>query len=149
MRHTPDANILVRAVTSPTGSAQWMMECIRSSPDHVLVLSEYILTEVRRVLLYARVRDRYGLGPEKVELYLHDVRRSAEMVEPFVTRPVVLSDPADDMVLYTAVEGQADVLCTGNLRHFGTPGVRQFCAEHGIRVMTDVEVLREMFPRSL
>ena len=66
------------------------------------------------------------------------------MVEPVIVQPLVLSDPADDPVLYTAADGKADVLCTRNIRHFDVPEVQSFCLERGIRVMTDLDVLREL-----
>jgi hypothetical protein len=68
----------------------------------------------------------------------------ADMVEPVIVRPLVLADPADDPVLYTAADGQADVLCTRNIRHFDAPEVQDFCSEHGIRVMTDLDVLHDL-----
>ena len=66
------------------------------------------------------------------------------MVEPVIVRPLVLSDPADDPVLYTAAAGKADILCTRNVRHFATAEVQDFCSARGIRVMTDLDVLREL-----
>jgi hypothetical protein len=59
----------------------------------------------------------------------------------------VLSDPADDPVPYTAAAGAADILCTLNTRHFSSPAVGAFCEEHGIRVMTELDILRELFGR--
>ncbi len=61
-----------------------------------------------------------------------------------VEYPVVLSDPKDDPVLFTAARGQAEVLCTANLKHFRSPEAEAFCREHGIHVMTDVELLRKL-----
>jgi predicted nucleic acid-binding protein len=58
----------------------------------------------------------------------------------------VVSDPADDPVLYTAADGKADVLCTRNTKHFALPAVQEFCAARGIRVMTDLEVLQDLLP---
>ena len=69
---------------------------------------------------------------------------AADLVEPVIDRPVILSDPADDSVLYTAVDGRADILCTRNIRHFASAEVLGFCAERGIRVMTDLEALRHL-----
>ena len=37
------------------------------------------------------------------------------MVEPVIARPLVLTNPADDPVLYTAADGKANVLCTRNI----------------------------------
>lgn len=64
------------------------------------------------------------------------------MIEPVVAQPIVLSDPADDPVLYTAADGKADILCTRNIKQFAVIEVRKFCAARGIRVMTDLEVLQ-------
>ena len=36
------------------------------------------------------------------------------LVHPAVVEPVILTDPDDDPVLYTALDGNADVLCTLN-----------------------------------
>jgi hypothetical protein len=69
---------------------------------------------------------------------------AAHMVEPSGIRPAVSSDPADDPILYTAADGKADILCTLNTRHFADPETREFCRKHGIRVMADVEALREI-----
>jgi len=49
-----------------------------------------------------------------------------------------------DAVLYPAAAGKADVLCTRNIRHFDVPEVQDFCSAHGIRVLTDLDVLREL-----
>jgi predicted nucleic acid-binding protein len=43
---------------------------------------------------------------------------------------VVLKDPNDDPVVYTAVAGGADVICTVD-RHFYQPNVLAFCSRHG------------------
>jgi predicted nucleic acid-binding protein len=54
-----------------------------------------------------------------------------------------LADPKDDPIVYTAVAGKADVLCTLD-RHFQSPAVLDFLRTHGIRVLSDVELLREL-----
>ena len=84
-----------------------------------------------------------GLQPSKQRV-LRRVADAADLVEPVIDRPVILSDPADDSVLYTAVDGRADILCTRNIRHFASAEVLGFCAERGIRVMTDLEALRHL-----
>ena len=52
----------------------------------------------------------------------------------------VPNDPNDDPVLETALSGRAEVLCTLD-RHFHHRTVLRFCREHGIQVLTDVELL--------
>ncbi len=142
MRFTLDSNILVRAVTSPGGPALRLLDIVLG--EHVLVLSQFILDEVERVLLYPRIQARYRITAGEAARFTDSLAEAAHLVEPVIVKPVVLSDPADDPVLYTAADGMADVLCTGNTRHFSSPAVEEFCAEHRIRVLTDLDVLREL-----
>jgi predicted nucleic acid-binding protein len=57
----------------------------------------------------------------------------------------VARDPDDNPVVQTAVEGNAEVLCTLD-RHFRDPVVVAYCAAKGIRIVGDVELLRELKP---
>ncbi len=142
MRITLDSNILVRAVISPRGPALHLLDVVLDA--HTLVSSRFILEEVKRVLLYPRLQVRYQITAEEAARFAGSIADASHLVEPVVLRPIVLSDPDDDPVLYTAADGKADVLCTRNIRHFVAPEVRSFCAERGIRVMTEVDVLRDL-----
>ena len=57
--------------------------------------------------------------------------------------PIALTDPDDDPVIYTAVEGRADVLCAMD-RDFYAPAVVQFCRQMGIEIMDDAALLRRL-----
>ncbi len=129
MRFTLDSNVLVRAVASPRGPALRVLDIILGG--HTLVLSRFILDEVERVLLYPRLQARYQITASEAARFTGNLADVAHMVEPVIVRPLVLSDSADDPVLYTAVDGKAEVLCTRNIRHFDAPEVRKFCAARG------------------
>ena len=141
-----DSNILVRAVTSPQGPALRLLEMI--SRKHTLILSRFILDEVQRVLQYPRLQARYRISESEAARFTGNLADVALMVEPVIVCPIVLSDPADDPVLYTAADGKADVLCTRNIRHFDSAEARSFCAARGIRIMTDLDVLHELSLRN-
>jgi hypothetical protein len=87
----------------------------------------------------------YRITAREAARFTGNLADAAHLVEPVILKPVVVSDPADDPVLYTAADGAADVLCTRNTRHFSSPAVQAFCDEHAIRVMTDLDILRELF----
>jgi predicted nucleic acid-binding protein len=71
-----------------------------------------------------------GLSEREVEIFLDVVMAIAEPVTThFLWRPQ-LRDPGDEMVLEAAVNGQADLLVTFNVRDFGTVPSR-----FGIEVM--------------
>ena len=80
-----------------------------------------------------------GLTPGEVEIFVTAVVAMAEPVEShFMWRPQ-LRDPADEIVLEAAANGQAAAIVTFNLRDFGLVP-RQF----GIEVLTPVEVVRRI-----
>lgn len=55
----------------------------------------------------------------------------------------MLSDPSDDLVLETAVNGQADVLVTFNRRHF-EPAAGRF----GLEILAPADAVRRLENRS-
>jgi predicted nucleic acid-binding protein len=51
-------------------------------------------------------------------------------------------DPDDDPIVATAVEGNAEVLCTRDKHLLGSAAVVAYCASHGVRVIDDVELIK-------
>jgi predicted nucleic acid-binding protein len=75
--------------------------------------------EYEAVCSEAEHRLAAGLNEREVEIFLDAVVAMAEPVEThFLWRPQ-LRDPGDEMVLEAAVNGQADLLVTFNVRDFG------------------------------
>jgi putative PIN family toxin of toxin-antitoxin system len=141
-----DTGVLVRANAKSLGPARVALNAILGGP-HQLILSEFILDETARVMRYPRLLTRHGLSEQEIEEHIDFLRRISELVDVVIAEPVVLSDPDDDPVIYTALDGRADVLCTLD-RHFFQAGVIQFCRTRDIAVMTDVDFLRLLVPRS-
>jgi putative PIN family toxin of toxin-antitoxin system len=123
-----------------TGSARRLLEMILAG-SHELVLSEFLLQETTRVLQYPRLQKLYPLTSEDITEHIDLLRAHSDLVAPVVFRPVVLADPNDDPVIYTAVAGRADVLCAMD-RDFYAPDVVGFCREQGIEIMNDVQLLQ-------
>jgi predicted nucleic acid-binding protein len=57
--------------------------------------------------------------------------------------PAIVSDPDDDPILQTAISGLADVLCTRD-QAFQHAVVQRACAEHNIRILDDVSLMRQL-----
>jgi len=144
MRVTPDTGILVRMNAKATGPARRLLEIILSGP-HELILSDFLLNELARVLTYPRIQKLYQLTADYIAEHVQLLRARADLVSPVVFKEVVLQDPNDDPVVYTAVAGRADVLCASD-RDFYVPEVVAFCGDRGIRIMNDVDLLRELTP---
>jgi putative PIN family toxin of toxin-antitoxin system len=115
MRIVLDTNILVRANAKAGGPARELLQIIVGSPDHVLLLSPFLLQELERVFSYERVRISARLTDEEIAEYSYlRAKDVSELVFPGPAPRVVPSDPDDDPVVHTAVIGRADALCTLN-----------------------------------
>ena len=142
MRITTDTAILVRTTAKAKGPAKELLDTIQNC-GAVLVLSPFLLEELERVLKYPRMQALYALDDAAIREHIEYLESFAEMVTPAEGPPVVLKDANDDPVVYTALAGGADVICTVD-RHFYEPNVLAFCSRHGIQLMTDVELLRAL-----
>ena len=87
----------------------------------------------------AEHRAAAGLDLDEADLFIDAVLAMAEPIEPhFLWRPQ-LHDPADEMVLETAINGRAAAIVTFNRRDFGATPMR-----FGIDVLTPAEALRRI-----
>ena len=143
MRIVLDTNILVRANAKARGPARELLQLIVATPDHVLLLSPFLLQELERVFSYQRVRVSAKLTDEDVAEYLSYLRAKeiSEIVFPGPAPRVVPSDHEDDPVIHTAVIGRADAICTLN-RDFYDPLVLDYCRARGVFIASDVDILR-------
>jgi putative PIN family toxin of toxin-antitoxin system len=139
MRIAVDTAILIRGHPRATGPAR---ELVRIAPKLGVrfVFSSFILGEVDRVLRYPRIQALYRMSDAEIREYLNLLESIGDLVEVAEGAPVVLRDPNDDPIIYTALAGRADILCTVD-NHFYDPNVLSFCSRHGIRLMSDLELL--------
>jgi putative PIN family toxin of toxin-antitoxin system len=142
MRVVLDTNVLVRAAVSSAGPAAQLFHLIVSREDHTLVVSPALLDEVRDVLERPYFRDRIPATDREAFCVL--VAAVSQMVEPIVGESIIAEDPDDDIVLYTAVSGNADAICTRNVKHFLSEAAVEFCRLQGVRVLDDLALLSEL-----
>lgn len=137
---TLDTGILVRATARSNGPARRVVDILTRDDHHTLALSRFIISEVGKALCYPRLFDAYRLTPEMVQDHLSFILAACELVEPASGPPVVLTDPKDDPVFYTALGAGADVLCTKD-RAFFTPNVLAAASRHDLAIMDDLQLL--------
>jgi len=112
-----DTDVLVAASRS-RGGASWQLVDRALSREFRLLLSVPLVLEYEAVLRREEHRKVHGLSVPEVDEVINSLISVADSVQiRFLWRPL-LSDPTDDMVLETAVNGRADLLVTFNQDDF-------------------------------
>lgn len=143
MRILLDTNILARAASGPPGLAHEVV-LAATRPEHTLILSPFLLSELSRVLRYDRLRRVHCLSDTEIDEFIADLQLVAEIhVPPGPLPNVVAADPDDDPVIATAVTGGAEILCTQD-RHLHSPAVLTYCQARGVAVLDDQETMRRL-----
>lgn len=142
MRIVLDTNILVRAFVSSDGLAYDLVQTLLAS-EHVLVISNEMLAELTRVLRYSRLQAEHCEDEEAVYDFAGLIRHTGELVPLNILTVAPIRDPADVIVLQTAICGEAKILCTMD-RDFYAPPASIFLAEQGITVLTDAQLIRAL-----
>ena len=138
MRYVLDTDVVVAAMRSPTGASAAIL--LAAADRQVeLIMSVPLVIEYEATCSLAEHRLAAGLGAGEVEAFLDGLVALAEPAEcHFLWRPR-LRDPDDEMVLETAINGQAEAIVTFNLRDFG-----EVPADFGIEVLQPSAALRRI-----
>lgn len=111
--------MVVAAMRSPSGASAAILRAVRRERVELL-LSVPLAMEYEAVCLRPEHQMAAGLSEQEVHIFVDAVLAMAQSVKiHFLWRPQ-LRDPADEMVLETAVNGRADLLVTFNERDYGT-----------------------------
>jgi putative PIN family toxin of toxin-antitoxin system len=127
MRVVLDCNVLISAGLNAGTCRSVLSDVVRA---HQLILSQAILQEYVTV---AR-RPRFAVAGNTLIGLIKAVSGNAVLVAPDPA-PVRLSDPKDQIYLDAAIAAHADVLITGNKKHFPD------AAYHGVRIVSPREFL--------
>ncbi len=139
MRIVFDTNVLARAHPLAQGPARRGLLLVTAGPD-ILIISQYLLQELERILTYPRLLRSSGLTPLDISDFLDHLARVATLVRPAPVPENLLIDRADEPVLGTALAGNAEVICTRDA-HFFTEEVQRFSTARSIQILTDLELL--------
>ena len=138
MRVVLDTDVLVAGLRSDQGASRQVLLSVFDGKVEALV-SVPLMIEYEAVLTRREHLDASGLSQDEVNQILDAYAKAATPVYlRFLWRPR-LKDPADEMVLETAVNGSADRLITFNERHLAVAA-----GEFGIKVLRPVDMWKEV-----
>ncbi len=133
-----DTDVLIAAIRSPSGASAALLvlrlECHATLLLSVALALEYEATATRPEHLFAAKSTQADVT--------NLIDAIIDVIEPvevhYQWRPQ-LSDAGDEMVLETAVNGQADAIVTFNRRHYG-----DIPSRFGIAVISPAEALKRI-----
>ena len=142
MRIVLETAILARAHPRSSGPARALFELALARGEDVII-TDVMLAELDRAMRYPRMIKSSGLSPEGVSEYVELVKASAQMLTIFDAPIPPIRDPNDVHVVQAAICAKADYLCTLDQHFFEAPVVA-FCADRGITVISDLELLKKL-----
>jgi putative PIN family toxin of toxin-antitoxin system len=138
LRVVLDTSVLVAGLRSRRGASNALLALVARQKIKPLVTTSLFL-EYEAVLLRAEQRLVTGMSETDVAGFLSAFASASAGVDVhFQWRPQ-LSDPADEMVLEAAINGQADALVTHNVADFSRAAAR-----FGLRIVTPGDLLKEL-----
>ncbi len=123
MRLVLDTDVVVAGMRSPTGASAALLVAALES-RLTLCANVALMLEYEAVCSRAAHRTAAGLTQKEIAIFLDAIAALVEPVEThFLWRPQ-LRDPADEMVLEAAVNGNAQAIVTFNIRDFGAATIQ-------------------------
>lgn len=113
MRVVLDTNVLVSAFISERGIPAEILDVVITLQETKLVLSEEILREFSEVMNREEVKSRFAYSEEQIFAFEEAIRSVAEIVKIESMVKFVEDDPADDIVVNTALDGTRITLSQG------------------------------------
>jgi putative PIN family toxin of toxin-antitoxin system len=116
LRVVLDTNVFVSSLLNKTGAPARLMDAWRAGV-YALVTSPPIMAEIKAVLEFPRIRERYALADDDIRQLFDLLEKDAILVPGRSDGGNAISqDPTDHMFLSCALEAGADVIISGD-RH--------------------------------
>lgn len=108
-----DSNVIVSSLLHSPGTSSRIIELWRKQYFRVLI-SNYILSEVKDVFYDKKLAQKYHLSPTKQSRLLTQLLHTGELLETPTTGHTPTRDSHDNPMIQLALEGRADYLVTGD-----------------------------------
>lgn len=133
-----DTNVMLSGLMSRQGASNRLLQMIGGN-DCLMLVSVPLFLEYESVLKRPEMLARHGFAHDELDRFLAFWALNSRPVTLHVLWRPQLSDPNDEMVLETAVNGSAECIVTFNTKDF-EPAAARF----GIKLFTPAELLQTM-----
>jgi putative PIN family toxin of toxin-antitoxin system len=107
-----DTNVWISALLSKTGAPAYIMGLFAAGKVDVVV-SRQLLDELNQALSHNKIEQKYGITPDIRRAFIRQIEMGADVVE-LEGQSYGCRDEDDDIVIETALRGNADVLVSGD-----------------------------------
>ena len=108
-----DANIFVSAVLKPHSDLARIFDWVKEDKTRI-VLSDDILSEIKAVLLYPKIKKRHRQTRKEIEEFLKKTVRAGILTQGKIDVDPIKEDPSDNKYVSAALEGKADFIISGD-----------------------------------
>jgi putative PIN family toxin of toxin-antitoxin system len=108
-----DANLFASALIKPHSNPGRILDLVKQNQVE-LILSPAIIQEIKRILLYPKLKKYHHKTAQEIDTYFEDVFMFAWIVEGETTVDIIKDDPADNKYLSCAYEGEANYIISGD-----------------------------------
>lgn len=109
-----DTNVVTSGLIWDGATANLFELALRGPIGVELICSVALLTELRRISSRRKFSKRLSAKFHDVDSFVAAYARQTTLVKPSTIPPTVIEDPDDDMVLATALAGDAHLIVTGD-----------------------------------
>ncbi len=113
MKIVLDANLFASGLIKPDSNPGKILDLVHQNQVE-LILSPAVIKEIKRILLYPKIKKYHRKTAEEIDAYFDDILMFAWIVEGNETVEVIKDDPTDNKYLVCASEGEADYIVSGD-----------------------------------
>lgn len=108
-----DTNQFISSLISKKGPSAKLIDAWRDY-KFLLIISQDILTEMKRVFYYPRIITARHLNKQDIETFIAFIEKRATIVSHTPSVEAIKDDPDDNKILACALEAQADYIVSGD-----------------------------------
>lgn len=132
-----DTNVLISGIITSSGAPCDILSALKKR-EFILITSDKILTEIKKVLNYPKIKKNYNLAPEQIKRFLAVLSKYSFKTEGELDLMVIEDDSDDNKFLACAIEGGANFIVSGDVH------LKSLRSYQGIEIITPKEFVLKL-----
>lgn len=113
MKIVIDANLFASGLIKPNSNPGKILDLVQQNQVE-LILSPSVIKEIKRILLYPKIKKYHRKTPKEIDVYFEDILMFAWIIESDETVEIIKDDLVDNKYLACAFEDEADYIVSGD-----------------------------------